>query len=151
MGNENVVYPRFSKSKSTTLTADLQDGVNWAQSLHFNPSPSSLTASPVSTFISWTSQSSMSRTRLLPSMRIILNEDDPSQAADAYGFQGGDTVAGLVEVEIDSFVILDIKVFFQGFIRTWLPSFPLPIPSSNQRTSEYKVRHKRTSKNNVHF
>lgn len=59
----------------------------------------------------------MSRTRLLPSMRIILNEDDPSQAADAYGFQGGDNVAGLVEVEIDSFVILDIKVFFQGLSR----------------------------------
>lgn len=50
-------------------------------------------------------------------MRITLKEDHLSQIADDYMLQGGDTVAGILEVEIDSLVELDITVFFQGLSR----------------------------------
>lgn len=50
-------------------------------------------------------------------MRIILKTDDLNQTADDDFLQGGDTLAGIVEVEADSLVGLQITVFFQGLSR----------------------------------
>lgn len=50
-------------------------------------------------------------------MRIVLNTEELNQKADDDGLQGGDTVAGTVEVETDSLVGWHITVFFQGLSR----------------------------------
>ena len=50
-------------------------------------------------------------------MRIILKTDDLNQTADDDWRQGGDTLAGVVEMETDSLVGLHITVFFQGLSR----------------------------------
>lgn len=67
---------------------------------------------------------------------VVLPEDGPKRTEYCNTRKGGDILAGYLEVFADSLVGVNVTVVFQGFIRTWLPSFNAQ-PDHNA-TAEYK-------------